>query len=251
VPALAQKTVADDAKAAAAPAPRHEHQRARLIAAGDYVAYAPGATAANVRAAQGSSVTVATSTEPDKVEAANDGGDRPSGDDFLDTLAADGYRGLSVDDLVKLRDHGVDGPFIVAMNAFAHRRLSPDELITLRDHGIDARYVTELAADGVSAPVDKLMAMRDHGVDPHFVDALRRAGYPVSSPDTLVRLADHGVSADYIAAMTAAVGRLSPDDLVRLADHGVDAAFVARVRSYFANRTPTIDEIIKMRDNEL
>ncbi len=251
VPALAPKTVADDAKAAATPAPRHEHQRARLIAAGDHVAYAPGVTAANVRAAEGSSVTVATSTEPDKVEAANDGGDRPSGDDFLDALAAAGYRGLSVDELVKLRDHGVDGPFIVAMNAFAHRRLSPDELITLRDHGIDARYVTELAADGVSAPVDKLMAMRDHGVDPHFVDALRRAGYPVSSPDTLVRLADHGVSADYIAAMTAAVGRLSPDDLVRLADHGVDAAFVARVRSYFANRTPTIDEIIKMRDNGL
>jgi beta-lactamase regulating signal transducer with metallopeptidase domain len=188
------KTVAAAAKPVAAPAPRHEHQHARLIAAGDYVAYAPGVTAANVRAAQGPSVTVETSTEPDEVEAPSDG-DRPSGDDFLDALATAGYRGLSVDELVKLRDHGVDGPFIVAMNAFAHRRLSPDELI----------------------------ALRDHGVDPHFVDALRRAGYPVSSPD----------------------------DLVRLADHGVDAAFVARVRNYFANRTPTIDELIKMRDSGL
>jgi beta-lactamase regulating signal transducer with metallopeptidase domain len=223
-PAVAQKPVAPQQHPVASrPAPRHEHQRARLIAAGDYVAYAPRVTAANVRAAQGPSVTVATSTEPDEVEAASDGGERPSGDEFLDALAAAGYRGLSVDELIKLRDHGVDGPFIVAMNAFAYRRLSPDELITLRDHGID----------------------------PHFVEVLRRGGYPVSSPDALVRLADHGVSADYVAAMTAAIGRLSADDLVRLADHGVDAAFVARVRNYFANRTPTIDELIKMRDSGL
>jgi beta-lactamase regulating signal transducer with metallopeptidase domain len=267
-PAPQAKTVADaatpspaPAKAptkASAPAPereatRHLHQRARLIAAGDYVAYSPGVTAPVVRAAQGP-VTIVTNTESDKAEAAAaDGGDRSSGegDSFLDALAAAGYRGLSVDELIKLRDHGVDGPFIVAMNAFAHRRLSPDELITLRDHGVDERYVTDLAAAGVVAPIDKLITMRDHGVDPHFVDALHRAGYPVSSPDALIRLADHGISADYVVAMNAAFGRLSAEDLVRLADHGVDAAFVARVRNYFANRAPTVDEVIKMRDNGL
>jgi beta-lactamase regulating signal transducer with metallopeptidase domain len=243
-PAVAQhrapqtKTVADAATPppATTAAPTHaptraherdaaaRHQRGRLIAAGDYVAYAPGVTAAVVRAAQGP-VNVVIRADSDSADAASDEGDPSSdaGDSFLDALAAAGYRGLSVDELVKLRDHGVDGPFIVAMNAFAHRRLSPDELI----------------------------ALRDHGVDPRFADALRRAGYSVSSPDALIRLADHGVSADYVAAMTGAFGRPSVDDLIRLADHGVDAAFVARVRNYFANRTPTIDEVIKMRDNGL
>jgi bla regulator protein blaR1 len=204
-------------------------------------------------------------------------GDGPSSD-FIGGLVAAGYSNLSVDQLIKLRDHGVDGRFAAAMNAVARRRLSPDELCALRDHGVDREYTSKLAALGLTVPYEKLIALRDHGVDPEFVGAMQHAGYTLDSLDGLIELRDHGVSPEFAMAMNAAEGHrvgledlvrlrdhgvdteyvsglrryglasVPVDQLIRLRDHGVDGAFVDHIRSYFSGRQPSVDEVIKMKD---
>jgi beta-lactamase regulating signal transducer with metallopeptidase domain len=204
-------------------------------------------------------------------------GDSP-GSDFIGGMVAAGYANLTVDQLIKLRDHGVDGHFAAAMNAAARRHLSPDELCVLRDHGVDEEFSSKLAALGLTVPYDKLIALHDHGVDPGFIAAMQRAGYSLDSVDGLIQLRDHGVSADFATAMNAAEGRrvslddlvrlrdhgvdteyvaalrrtglagVSVEQLIRLRDHGVDAAFVDHIRSYFSSRQMNVDEVIRMKD---
>jgi len=48
-----------------------------------------------------------------------------------------GYTDLSADDLVKLHDHGVDGPYIRRLYAGGLKNLSVEQLVKLHDHGVD------------------------------------------------------------------------------------------------------------------
>jgi len=48
-----------------------------------------------------------------------------------------GYSNLTADDLVKLHDHGVDGPYIRRLYAGGLKNLSVEQLVKLHDHGVD------------------------------------------------------------------------------------------------------------------
>jgi len=63
-----------------------------------------------------------------------------------DELAAAGYRGLSVDQLIALRDHGVGGSFIAGLKSAGYGDLSVDDLIRLRDHGVSVEDVQSFNA---------------------------------------------------------------------------------------------------------
>jgi beta-lactamase regulating signal transducer with metallopeptidase domain len=178
--------------------------------------------------------------------------DAPANPDLLDTLQAQGYRNLSVDQLIELRDHGVDGTFIAAMNRAVGRRLAPEALIALRDHGVDATFARQLAEAHVDLPYERLIALRDHGVDPAFVAGMQRAGYAVTSGDELIRLHDLGITPAYASAMNDGLGRKLPvDELVRLHNEGIDAAYVQHIRSSFSGRAPSTEELIKLRNSGL
>ena len=47
-----------------------------------------------------------------------------------------------------------------------------------------------------------------------------------------------------ILEITAQAAGLSAEDMIRLGDHGVDASFLQHVRHYFANRPPTVEELL-------
>ncbi len=215
------------------------------------VAAASQPVARSLASSASSSSKASSYSSASSESSASDQSSSSSGDDFIDSLAAAGYRGLSANDLIRLRDHGVDGPFVAAMNAAAKRRLSPDELIALRDHGVDLRLVDAMRRSGYPiSSVSTLIELADHGVNPEFVSVMAGLLGRIA-PDDLIKLRDHGVDQQFVAAMLRAqVSGLSVDQLVRLRDHGVDAEFVARVRGYFS-RPPTVEELIKMKDNGL
>ena len=143
------------------------------------------------------------------------------GGDLLDALSQNGYKNLSVDDLIALRDHGVSGSLISGAAAFfGHPSVA--DLIRLADHGIYGSYLGELRSAGISGlSADDAIRMRDHGVSPMLIAGLRARGYTVNA-DTLVKLADHGVSIMYIDSMQRlrTNGRPSLDDIIRLHDAG-------------------------------
>ena len=78
---------------------------------------------------------------------------------------------------------------------------------------------------------DELLELRRHGVTADFLAALSSLGYKRASLDDLVALKVHGVSTDYITAMNSLFGRpLSLDELTALRIHGVTPEFVRSFR---------------------
>jgi hypothetical protein len=67
---------------------------------------------------------------------------------FLAALVAAGYGNLSVDEIVALKDHGIDAAFLAGISQSGWERLTAQELIELRDHGV---------------PPEILRALRDAG----------------------------------------------------------------------------------------
>jgi beta-lactamase regulating signal transducer with metallopeptidase domain len=118
--------------------------------------------------------------------------------DFIDELAAAGYRGLSVDQLIRLRDHGVSGEYLAQLKAAGYANL----------------------------PIEDVIRLRDHGVDPSFIGAMKSAGYGSLRIEDLIRLRDHGVDGELARSLTGtARRRLGAEELITLRDHGVDSSY--------------------------
>ena len=52
-------------------------------------------------------------------------------------LTASGYRKLSADEMIRLRDHGVDPAYVARVRASGYENLTVDQIIKLREHGVD------------------------------------------------------------------------------------------------------------------
>jgi len=141
--------------------------------------------------------------------------------DLLDALAQNGYRNLSVDDLIALRDHGVSGLLISgATSFFGHPSVA--DLVRLADHGVRGSYLAELRSAGVTGlGTDDVIRLQDHGVSPMLIAGLRSRGYALNA-EMLVKLADHGVTIMYIDSLQRlrSISRPTLDDLIRLHDAG-------------------------------
>src|SRR5258708_3389607 len=95
---------------------------------------------------------------PDR-ENQESGSGNPS--DFISELAAAGYTGLSSDDLIALRIHGVTVESIREMNDLLKLKLPVDTLLAMRIHSVTPQFVAELKAAGyVALSADDLIAFR-------------------------------------------------------------------------------------------
>ena len=67
--------------------------------------------------------------------------------------------------------------FVRELGDAGHRKLPLDELIRVRDHGVTPEYVREMRQLGHAPPIDELVRVRDHGVDVDFVRGMAALGY--------------------------------------------------------------------------
>ncbi|MDQ6929062.1 MAG: M56 family metallopeptidase [Candidatus Eremiobacteraeota bacterium] len=161
-----------------------------------------------------------------------------------------GYRGLSVDQLIELHDHGVTPEMIAEFKRIGYVNLAPSQLEQLRDHAVSAAYAKSMNALTKRAlDVETLVRLRDHGVSTRFSTQMDANGMHGLSPDALIELFDHGVSPDYLASL-ARVGysEIAVADAIRLRDRGVSATFIAHIRRDVNPGAVTIDELIRLRD---
>lgn len=169
---------------------------------------------------------------------------------YIDGLTEAGYTNLSVDELIKLRDHGVSPKFLKELKAMGYGLPPVEMAIRLTDHGVRAGYIKKLADLGYKKlTFEELIRAADHGVRPETIEALGAAGYKNLSLEQIIRTQDHGVSPNYIRQM-ADVGfsNLSLDVLIRMRDHGVGPEYVKEIRSFgFTNLTP--EQFIRLRDH--
>jgi hypothetical protein len=139
----------------------------------------------------------------------------------VDGLLAAGFQRPSVEDVVRMYEHGVDDRYIQAMRGVPMQPKTVEGLIRMRDHGVSTGFIAALARFGYgTVSAEDVTRMMDHGVSANYLEGLQRLGYH-PQVDDVVRLADHGVSIDFIARMRShGYTHLSADDLIRLRDHG-------------------------------
>jgi beta-lactamase regulating signal transducer with metallopeptidase domain len=130
---------------------------------------------------------------------------------FLEGLASAGYVKISVDDVIALREHGVEPPFIKAMVVAGLGTPSVSQLITLREHGVEPEFIAALVRSGAVNDLnfETVVRLREHGVDGDDLGRIRAAGFGPYSTGEVIRLRESGVTADRIE-------RLKPQGFVNL-----------------------------------
>ena len=78
-------------------------------------------------------------------------------------LGSAGYRTVSPEEMILLRDHGVSTGFIHEIVAMGYGDFTPHDLARLRDHGLSAEAVRRAASLGHKLTVDEIIRLRDSG----------------------------------------------------------------------------------------
>jgi hypothetical protein len=138
---------------------------------------------------------------------------------YIDQLRGAGYQ-PTTKQIVEMIQHGVTPRYVQALAALGYRLGSIDELMRMRDHGVSADFLQALRDAGVRATAEQAIAMRDHGVSVEYLKGVRQFGYHPSI-DELIQLRDHGVTLEFIARVRNAGYHPSLSDLIRLRDAGI------------------------------
>lgn len=107
---------------------------------------------------------------------------------------------------------------------------------------------TLLAAGFERPSVRDLVRMGEHGVGSDYIAAMKGLDFQPKTVESLIRLRDHGVSTKYMHDLWNLGYHPSAQELVRLRDHGVTAAFIQRLRSHGYNNL-SADDLIRLRDH--
>jgi beta-lactamase regulating signal transducer with metallopeptidase domain len=143
---------------------------------------------------------------------------------FLAGLAEAGYTNISVDEVIALKEHGVEPRFVKAMLAAGLGPLDVSQLILLNEHGVQPVFVAGVAASGLVSDLDVSNAVRlhEHGIDADDLARIRKLGFGPYSSDQVVTLRDNGVTAARIGAMKQqGFGNLSLEQIVKLCRAGI------------------------------
>jgi hypothetical protein len=166
--------------------------------------------------------------------------------DYIRETHAAGYRALDARDFMQLRDHGVGADYLRDLKTYGFN-WSVREIVQLRDHGVPSEFIRDLKAGGYDMTAGRITELRDHGVSSEYLRELKDYGLQPAA-DELVQLRDHGVTPKYLKGLKdAGYGSLRADDIVRLRDHGVDTNFAREATAMGYHFTP--EQMTHLRDS--
>ena len=114
------------------------------------------------------------------------------------------------------------GSFLAALVAAGYGDLSVDEIIALKDHGIDARFLADLSQSGWDKMAARnLIDMHDHGVPAEMLRALRDAGFQHLEIDKVINAYEQGVRPGTLKEATQYGTHLTLSQIVKLKQAGV------------------------------
>jgi len=167
---------------------------------------------------------------------------------FLGGLTAAGYTNISVDEIIALKEHGVEPQFIKAMLGAGMGTLSVNELIQLREHGVDPEYVAGVAGAGLvnDLNVKTAIRLRENGVDAEDTARIRKLGFGPYTSDEVIRLRQNGVDeATFSALKEAGADHAGVSDAIEFRQNGVTVARIREMkRQGFGNLN--LEQIVKL-----
>jgi beta-lactamase regulating signal transducer with metallopeptidase domain len=172
----------------------------------------------------------------------------PPADGFLSGLAAAGYTDISVDEIIDLREHGVDPRTIQAMLQAGLGRLTVPELIRLQEHGVRPEFVSSAVASGLVSDldVDTSVRLSEHGVDPADLAGIHALGFGPFTTADVIRLREHGADASAFEVLKAiGLDRGSVDDAIVVRDNGLTTERIREMRRQGFEHL-NLDQIVKL-----
>ena len=169
----------------------------------------------------------------------------PPKEDFIETMDRAGMKGLSVDQLVALKIHGVTPEYIQQTKAMG-LSLNVDQLTAFRIHGVTPEYMNEWKTRGWTLTPDQLIAFRIHGVTAQAIDQMRALGFAVSA-DEAVATRIHNVTPEFVKTWKdAGFANVKFDELMALRIHNVGPAMIQELRS-LGFQNPSLDQLVQAR----
>jgi beta-lactamase regulating signal transducer with metallopeptidase domain len=121
---------------------------------------------------------------------------------YLAGLVDAGYTQISVDDIIALRDNGVEPKYIQGMLRAGFGTPSPQDLINLHNHGVSPEYARKAVAAGIpSLNVERMIHLAENGVDLDCVQRIHALGFGPFPIDQLIELHNNGVPSSLFEAL--------------------------------------------------
>jgi beta-lactamase regulating signal transducer with metallopeptidase domain len=170
---------------------------------------------------------------------------RPS-DGYLAGLTDAGYTHIAVEEIIRLKHHGVEPRYIKRMLATGLGPLGVDQLIRLHVNGVSPEFATSIIGSGLAKGLDveSVIQLRHNGVDGEEMLRIRGLGFGPYSVADVIRLRHNGVDASTFEALKE-VGAVSVEDAIQFRQSGVTMHTVREARRQgFSNLTA--DQLLKL-----
>ena len=162
---------------------------------------------------------------------------------LLAALHATGYKDMEVEDIIRLKDNGVNAAFLYELFDSGVKELRPEELIRLRQNGISVRYLREIRAATPGVSVEEVIEFHNGGVKPALPAAIQKQGFGPYSAREVIAMSQHGVESSFLEALKEfGITRVEARDVIRARDHGVDRSTLRR-----APKGLSISQIVRMK----
>lgn len=169
-------------------------------------------------------------------------------ENYLDDLAALGYKNLTIEEVIELKSVGVDRAYIESLQRAGYQNLTPRELVQLKSVGVTGQYISAMHGAGLP-DIDprELVALKSLGVDPGYVGGLAAAGLTGLRARDLVELKSLGVDGTYVRSLSDnGYSHLTAREYVQLKSLGVDGDYIRKLASHgFAHLT--VEQLIRYK----
>jgi hypothetical protein len=168
---------------------------------------------------------------------------------FLGELAESGYPKLSVDEILALKDHGVDPGYVKGMLVAGLGVPSVSQLVRLHDHGVEPDFVQSMVASGLVSQLDfgNVIRLRENDARGDDMGRIRALGFGPYSADEVIKLRQNGVDVETFAAFReAGVDPAGVSDVIAFRQFDVTAERIRDMKQQgFINLT--VGQILKLR----
>jgi|HubBroStandDraft_6_1064221.scaffolds.fasta_scaffold27792_2 beta-lactamase regulating signal transducer with metallopeptidase domain len=175
--------------------------------------------------------------------------DAPAGhhDGYLGGLVDAGYTQISVDDIIALRDNGVEPKYIRGIMQAGLATPSPKDLINLHNNGVSPEFVRRAVGAGIgNLNVERIVHLAQNGVNLENIQRIHALGYGPFSIDQIVELHNNGVSAGLFEALKdSGFTKVDAHQAVEAQQNGLSAKSLRHLREQ-GFKGLTFEQVIKL-----
>ncbi|MDZ4699888.1 MAG: M56 family metallopeptidase [Rhodothermales bacterium] len=167
--------------------------------------------------------------------------------EFIQSLKRMGFGDLTYQDLVMLGRYGADADFITEMKESGYTDLTLGDYATMSKYGVDVDFVRTMREAGYTdLSGEELVTMSKYGVDQDLVEALGRYGYQDLTADMLINASKYGVDTDLLDNLREqGYTDISLDDVITMTKYGVDSDYLIDMKE--AGLDLPLDELIRLQ----